>query len=101
MKRLLVIAALLPASIGLALATVNINTAQQSELQQVKGLDKFKAKQIIEYRAQNGDFRSVDDLGKILGQDTVEAVKPQLAVSGDAYVPPAKPEKPHKKSRKE
>ena len=93
------IAFMLPASIGLAFATVNVNTAQQSELQQVKGLDKFTAKQIIEYRAQNGDFRSVDDLDKILNRDTAEKVKPQLAVSGDAYVPPPKPEKPEKKSR--
>jgi competence protein ComEA len=89
--RLALLAVLLPA--GAAFATVNVNSAQQSELQRVKGLDKFKAKQIIDYRAQYGEFRSVDDLGKLLGQDTVQAVRPQLTVSGDPYVPPAKPEK--------
>lgn len=100
MKRLLAIIAIVPASIGLAFATVNINTAQQSELQRVKGLDKYKAKQIIEYRAQNGDFGSVDDLSKLFNSDTVQAVKPQLAVTGDPYVPPPKPEKAKKKSKK-
>ncbi|HET9651604.1 MAG TPA: helix-hairpin-helix domain-containing protein [Usitatibacter sp.] len=100
MKRLLAVIAVVPPCVGLAFATVNINTAQQSELQRVKGLDKFKAKQIIEYRAQNGDYRSVDDLSKIFNRDMVEAVKPQLAVTGDAYVPPPKPEKPQKKHKK-
>jgi competence protein ComEA len=97
MQRLIAIAAAIPASMGLAFATVNVNTAQQSELQSVKGLDKFKAKQIIEYRAQNGDFHTLEDLGKLLPQETVAKVKPQLAVSGDPYVPPAKPEKKAKK----
>lgn len=85
---------------GVAAATVNVNTAQQSELQRVKGLDKFTAKRIIEYRAQNGDFRSVDELSNVLGHDAYEAVKPQLAVTGDPYVPPPKPEKPAKKKPK-
>jgi len=96
MKRLLALAAAL--AVPVAYATVNVNSAQQSELQHVKGLDKFKAKQIIDYRAQYGEFRSVDDLGKLLGQDTIAAVRPQLSVSGDPYVPPEKPEK--KKTRK-
>ena len=99
MRRLIAFALLGPASVALAFATVNVNTAQQSELHRVQGLDKFKAKQIIEYRAQNGDYRSVDDLSKILNRDTVEAVRAQLAVTGDAYVPPPKPEKRPKKKK--
>jgi competence protein ComEA len=101
MNRILAWATLLPASVGLAFATVNVNTAQQSELQRVKGLDKYSAKQIIEYRAQNGDFHTLEDLGKLLSQDTVEKVKPELAVSGDAYVPPPKPAKKPKKGNRE
>ena len=82
MNRLIAVIAALPVS--LAFATVNVNTAQQSELQGVKGLDKFTAKRIIEYRAQYGDYRSVDDLGKVVDQATVDKVKPQLAVAGDS-----------------
>lgn len=82
---------------SVAFATVNVNTAQQSELQRVKGLDKLKAKQIIDYRAQHGDYRTVEDLGRILDQATIDKVKPELAVSGDPYVPPPKPEKRKKK----
>jgi competence protein ComEA len=99
MKSTLALLAALPA---LAFATVNVNTAQQSELQHVKGLDKIKAKQIIEYRAQNGGYGTVEDLAKVLDPATLDKVKPQLAVRGDAFVPPpgSKPDKPAKKTKK-
>ena len=76
-----------------ALATVNVNTAQQSELLRVKGLDKHKAKAIIEYRAENGPFDSVEDLEKLPGftPEVLSKVAPEVAFSGDAYVPPKKP----------
>ena len=91
MHRLLAFAATLPAT--LAFATVNVNTAQQSELQRVKGLDKISAKRIIEYRAANGDYRSLDDLSKVVDHATVEKVKPELSLAGDAFVAPPKAEK--------
>ncbi|MEO7741571.1 MAG: helix-hairpin-helix domain-containing protein [Usitatibacter sp.] len=72
-----------------ALATVNVNTAQQSELQRVKGLDKHMAKAIIEYRAQKGALASLDDLEKVpgVGRDVVARLGPEIAFNGDAYVP--------------
>jgi len=78
-----------------ALATVNVNTAQQSEMQRVKGLDKVKAKSIIEYRARNGSIENFGDLAKVPGftPDVIEKAKPELAFNGDAFVPPPKPEK--------
>ena len=94
MKTLMALLAALPA---FAFATVNVNTAQQSELQGVKGLDRVAAKRIIEYRAANGDYRTLDDLGKVIDADTLGKVKPQLALAGDPFVGPAKPEKAEKK----
>jgi len=93
MKKLLLAAALAPLSVGLAFATVNVNTAQQSELLRVKGLDKHKAKAIIEYRAENGPFDSVEDLEKLPGftPAVVSKIAPDVAFSGDPYVPPKKP----------
>jgi len=78
-----------------ALATVNVNTAQQSEMQRVKGLDKVKAKSIIEYRARNGSIENFEELAKVPGctPDVIEKAKPELAFNGDAFVPPPKPEK--------
>lgn len=93
MKRLLFAALLAPAFVGTAFATVNVNTAQQSELQRTKGLDKYKAKAIIEYRAQHGPIDTFEELETILGRDTTEKVKAQVAFSGDPYVPPPKPVK--------
>ncbi len=82
-----------------ALATVNVNTAQQSELQSMKGLDRYKAKAIIDYRNQNGPYRSLDDLAKALGEPAAEKVASQVAFEGPPYVPPPH-EKKAKKKRK-
>jgi competence protein ComEA len=80
-----------------ALGTVNVNTAQQSELQAVKGLDARQAKTIIQFRNQNGPYRTLDDLAKALGEPAAEKVKAQVAFDGPPYVPPPKPEKKKKK----
>jgi competence protein ComEA len=77
---------------SLAFATVNVNTAQQSELQRVKGLDKPKAKSIIEWRAANGSIDNFTELQQVPGftPELIDRLKPQLSFSGDAYVPPTK-----------
>ena len=41
-----------------AVAAVNVNTAQQSELQGIKGMTPAKAKAVIEHRNQNGYYTS-------------------------------------------
>jgi competence protein ComEA len=89
--------AALPATI--ALATVNVNTAQQSELQSTQGLDRYKAKTIIDYRNQNGPYRSLDDLAKALGEPATEKVASQVTFEGPPFVPPPH-EKKSKKKRK-
>ena len=76
-----------------AVAAVNVNTAQQSELQGIKGMSPAKAKAVIEHRNQHGQFTSIADLQKILDEPTFERVKPQLALTGDPYTPPTKAEK--------
>ena len=76
-----------------AFALVNVNTAQQSELERTKGLDRYKAKSIIEYRAQTGVLlTSLEDLEKIPGFDkaTVAKAAPQLAFNGPPFTPPPK-----------
>ena len=85
-----------------AFATVNVNTAQQSDLQRTKGLDKYKAKAIIEYRAQYGSIDNFEELEKIPGftPEVIQKVKPEVAFEGDAFVPPAKPAKAEKPKAK-
>ena len=91
-------AALVPV---VAFATVNVNTAQQTELQRTKGLDKYKAKSLIEYRARTGSIDSFEELGHVPGftPDVIEKVKTEVAFNGDAFVPPKKPEKAEKKKK--
>lgn len=89
MRRSLAGVCLAPFSIGLAFGAVNVNTAQQSELTRVKGIDKHKAKAIIEHRSQHGPFDSLDDLEKLPGfsRELLMRVGPELTFKGDAWVP--------------
>jgi len=79
-----------------ALATVNVNTAQQSELQSVQGLDRSSARSVIQYRNQNGPYRTLDDLARVLGEPTAEKIAGQVAFDGPPYVGPDKPAKKKK-----
>jgi competence protein ComEA len=95
-------------SMGMALAAVNINTASQQELESLKGVGPAKAKDIIEYRKANGNFKTVEDLAKVkgFGDKSVAKLKPSLAVSGTTVVDavpakPAKAEKPAKAAKAE
>lgn len=46
---------------------VNINTATEAQLMTVPGIGASKAKSIISYRNENGDFRSIEDIMKVSG----------------------------------
>ena len=100
MVRTLAMGLALAAAVGSASAVVNVNTAQQSELQSTRGLDKFTGKQIIEYRHQHGPYRSLADLAKAVGPETAGKVAQQVAFSGDPYVPPGKSDAAEKKPKK-
>lgn len=46
---------------------ININTATAAELRTLPGIGETKAKQIVSYREQNGDFSSIEDIKKVSG----------------------------------
>jgi competence protein ComEA len=85
MKRLLLelIIALL-ASISVAFAAVNINTANQKELETLNGIGPAKAKAIVDYRAKNGPFKSIEELDKVpgVGQGTLAKIRGDVTLSG-------------------
>lgn len=91
LKKLLLVVLGLVASIGMAIAAVNINTATEQELDSLPGVGPAKAKAIVEYRKANGNFKSVDDLKNVkgIGDKTFADLKSQIAVSGATTVPAA------------
>ena len=48
-------------------ATININTATQAQLETLPSVGAVTAKNIIDYRTANGNFKSVDELNNVLG----------------------------------
>lgn len=78
-----------------AFALVDLNTANQAQLEGVNGIGPSKAKAIIEYRSKNGGFRSLEDLDKVpgFGKSTLDKVRSELSVGG-ARPPAAKPAAP-------
>lgn len=47
--------------------TININTATSKELETLPGIGASTANKIIEYRTQNGKFRSIEELMNVSG----------------------------------
>ena len=61
---------------------VNINTADDKELDELPGVGPATAQSIIEYRQGNGPFRSLDDLEEVsgIGPSTLEKIRPYASV---------------------
>ncbi|UJB33637.1 helix-hairpin-helix domain-containing protein [Chromobacterium sp. Beijing] len=96
MKKLLALFAALMLICGTAFAAVNINTANQQELEALNGIGPVKAKAIVDYRAKNGPFKSVDDLKNVsgIGDKTLEKLRSEIAVSGASSAAPKAAAKP-------
>lgn len=56
---------------------VNINTASVEELQTISGIGESKAKSIVEYRKNNGLFKSIEDIKNVegIGDKLYETIK--------------------------
>lgn len=79
-------ASVTPAAAGGAVAVptvpVNLNSATAEELQTLDGVGPATAADILEYRAQQGGFRSVEDLDQVpgIGPKTMEALRDRVTV---------------------
>jgi competence protein ComEA len=67
-------------------AAVNINTANQTELESLPGIGPVKAKAILEYRKKNGGFKSVDELTKVdgIGPVTLKNARNDIVLDASA-----------------
>ncbi len=66
-------------------AKININTAGQAELETLPRIGPKVAQRIIEYRAQNGGFKKVEDLMKVkgIGEKIFAQIKDQITVGAE------------------
>ena len=46
---------------------ININTASKSELTSLSGIGESTAQKIIDYRSENGNYKSIEDIKKVSG----------------------------------
>ncbi len=63
--------------VAMAIAAVNINTADQKTLETLPKIGPSKAQAIIDYREDHGAFQAIEDLGKVkgIGPKTLEQLK--------------------------
>jgi competence protein ComEA len=61
-------------------AKININSAKQSELEEIAGVGPVTAEKIIEYRKEEGSFASVDSLTEVsgIGPKTLEKIEDEI-----------------------
>ena len=76
---------------GIALATVNLNTASKDELVALPGIGPAKAQAIIDYRKSHGAFKSVEELKDVkgIGAKRYEKLKGEFTIGGNAGSRPA------------
>lgn len=88
MKKLL-LAALLALSLSplaaMASPQIDINSADATTLEQVRGIGPAKASAIVAYRQENGLFKSVDELVNVpgIGERSLEQVREQVTVGNE------------------
>ena len=80
----LVLAAL-PTFAAEARRVVNVNTADAAQLALLPRVGPSVAQKIIDFRKENGPFKSAEDLMLVqgIGEKTFQLLKPYLAVSGE------------------
>jgi len=84
MKRLMTVVLAWLATMGVAFAAVNVNTASKEDLESLKEIGPVKAQAIVDYRREHGPFRSLEDLDKVkgVGKATISAIKDDVTFSG-------------------
>ena len=67
---------------------VNINTASVEQLSLLPRVGSVVAQRIVDFRDQNGSFKSLEDLMFVqgVGEKTFELIRPHITLSGETTV---------------
>lgn len=62
--------------------TININKANETELEKIPGIGPAMAQKIIKYREENGRFKTIDDIKNVsgIGEKKYESIKQYITV---------------------
>ncbi|NLM09418.1 MAG: ComEA family DNA-binding protein [Clostridiaceae bacterium] len=68
---------------------ININTADANTLVRLHGIGEVKAKAIIEYREQNGPFKTIEEIKNVkgIGEATFLKIKDRIRVGTEGRKP--------------
>lgn len=83
MKRIMfVLLTLMFLTVNIALAAVNINTADKETLATLPGVGDVKAEAIIQYRKDHGEFKNAEDLVNVkgIGPKTIKKLAKDITI---------------------
>ena len=80
---------------------VNINTATEAQIALLPGIGPKLATEVVNYRTNNGGFKTIDDIKKVsgVGDKKFEKIKDFVVLEGETTIKSTKPAKGEKESK--
>ena len=77
---------------------VNINTATEAQIALLPGLGPKLATEVVNYRTNNGGFKTIEDIKKVsgVGDKKFEKIKDYVVLEGETTIKSTKPAKGEK-----
>ena len=80
---------------------VNINTATEAQIALLPGIGPKLATEVVNYRTNNGGFKTIEDIKKVsgVGDKKFEKIKDFVVLEGEKKIKSTKPSKGEKESK--
>ena len=77
---------------------VNINTATETQIALLPGIGPKLAAEVVNYRTNNGGFKTIEDIKKVsgVGDKKLEKIKDFVVLEGETTIKSTKPAKGEK-----
>ncbi len=82
---------------------ININTATEDQIELLPGIGPKLATEVLNYRTNNGNFKTIDDIKKVsgVGDKKFEKIKNFIMIEGDTTIKSTKTGKGKKEQKQE